>query len=263
MRNLNSTCKYFLIFLCTFICNIKAQSQIYNKDVKAIIKIEQTSEFIDLTSIAENLTDASRSVRYKFMAFKTDANNNKSKSDLEGRFFLEGSEKKILTDFSININENAKTIVVLLLYDLDDKVIGQDRIVFNINGKGEVKIDRDEKKVITARKNSNDQESSLEDGFLINGLVIHKMLTRPGREFYREFYSQYYNRAIITPKNIYIKEIPGQRRSTMIVISVENTEVAKFFSRPDKKYIKKMASYAMAKCIGHLQKLKRGDFIRY
>ncbi|MBQ0768986.1 MAG: hypothetical protein KBT58_06815 [Bizionia sp.] len=234
--------------------------KVYNNEVKAKINIVKTGEFVTFTATAENLEFSDLSLRYEFMVFKVDGNNNSSKTSQANRFFLKGNEKKILSSVTINNNSDDKSILLLLIYPLESAdenqgAIGKDRLVVYNDGQGGLKIELDNEQKITEKEQVEDQDTSSKDGFFLEGLVLQKTLTKPGRDFYRYFYSEYYNKQIKSEKNIIIEEVPGQRRSTRISVKVDGQLVWQFFSRPKKEFLKEMASTALNRCTAYLQQL--------
>lgn len=254
---IKSVCSLIVFFMLS--TSLLAQ-EIYNQEVKAQINIERTSEFVTFTATAENLDFSDFSLRYEFMVFKVDGNNNSSKTSQANRFFLKGNEKKILSSVTINNNSDDKSILLLLIYPLEssDKnqgAIGKDRLVVYNDGQGGLKIELDNEQKVNVKEQPEDQDTSAKDGFFLNGLVLQKTLTKPGRDFYRYFYSEYYNKQIKTGKNILIEEVPGQRRSTRISVKVDGQLVWQFFSRPQKEFLKDMADRALDRSIMYLQQL--------
>lgn len=253
-----------------FIPGSLMSQEIYNQEVKAEINIKRTSEFVTFTATVENLEISDFSLRYEFMVFKVDGNDNSSKTSQANRFFLKGNEKKILSSVAINNNSDDKSILLLLIYPLEDEdetqgAIGKDRLVVYNNGQGKLQIELDNEKKEIEKEESIDQDTSAKDGLFLQGLVIQKTLTKPGRDFYRYFYSEYYNKQIKSGKNILIQEVPGQRRSTRISVKVDGQLVWQFFSRPKKEFLKEMANTALNRCIAYLQQLaqKKETITRY
>lgn len=242
-----------LIFSLIIFLTCTASAQLYNKEVIAKISIEDKSEFFTFTATAENLTSSDKNLRYQFFAFENDADNNVIKSGQENRSYLSANEIQVLATLSINSNFEGKIIVLLVIYDDEDRPIGQDRI--------EVSTINELKKVVAERTaialNSGDQTDS-QDGFTINGLVIQKTLTKAGRDFYKYFGLLYYNKKIKTAKNILIEEVPGFRvRTTLISVKVGNQLVWRFFSRPTRKFLEEMANTAIDKSILYMQQIER------
>ncbi len=226
-------------------------AQYFNKEVKAEILVERNSEFKTFKASAENLTPSDYPLQYDFMVFKEDAKGNIAKSSQANDFFIKGNQKILLAQVNINFNEDAKIILVLLLYDKDGKPIGKDRLVLEEGGKTEIDSQREQPAV-----NSQDQAKP-QDGFVINGLIIENTLTKAGRDFHRYFYSEYYNRGIISAKNITIDEAPGRGRTTRISVKVGDDLVWQFFSQPRKEFLKQMAQTALNRAIAHLQRLQQ------
>ncbi len=269
--------KYIIRLLITFcallfINNGNAQ-KVYNNKIKAVIKVDKTSEFVTFSATAENIELSDYSLRYEFLSFKKDKNNNVSKSTQENRFFLKASEKKILSSVTLNTNIEGKVTFVLLIYSEDSNVeknqgaIGKDRVVVSNDGKGglHVEFDDDKKKEVKRLKSNNDQDSSSKDGIFLQGLVTQKTITKSGRDFYRYFFSDYYNKQITTSKNILIEEVPGRRRATRISVKIDNQILWQFFARPKKAFLKQMAATSLERCIGYLQRLQKQkqSFVRY
>ena len=251
------------VILMAFFFFIAGYSQQYNKEVIAKINIEKNSEFFTFTTTAENLMATGYSLRYELMSFKTDANNNTSKNSQGERFVLKPHEKLILSSLSLNINEEGKIILVLVFYDLDDKPISQDRVVLKYNGE-QLEIETANPKPI---KIVESDQSTPQDGFEIDGLVIENSITKAGRDFYRYFYAEYLNKQVKTNKNIVIQEVLAgfNLRSSKITVKVDNKLVWQFFAQPRKDFLKKMASIAISRSIAQLQQIEKqkDNFIHY
>ena len=259
--------KNALIVLLFIVGTINVSAQKYfNKEVKAVIKIDETSEFVTFSATAENLTPSDLSLRYEFTVYKTDLDGNTSNSKQSNRFYLNGNDKKVLSSVNLSTSSIENTIVLLLIYpdngDEKQGAIGKDRIVVTAKeneSKLDIKFSKEREKEIEAEKNSQnqDQDTSSKDGVYLEGLVIQKVLTKSGRDFYRYFYSEYYLKQIKTQKNILIQEVPGQRRSTLITVKVEDQLVWQFFSRPKKDFLVEMAAVSLQRCIKQIQALEK------
>ena len=234
-----------------FVCAQK----FYNKDVNALIKFDKTSEFTTFSATAENLTYSDLSLRYEFMVFNKDSANNTSKSAQGNRFFLQANEKKILSSFTLNNGIERKVTLLLLIYPVLDGeentgAISKDRIevTSNENGQLQLKLDPNRKELL---------REEAQNGVFLQGLVVKKVLTKSGRDFYKYFYAEYFNKQIKTEKHIVIEEVPGQRRSTRISVKVDGQLVWQFFSQPKKDYLTKMANIALDRSIRYLQQLQK------
>jgi len=258
--------KIFIVLFALFFTN--AHSQFYNKDIKAEILIEKTSEFYTFTATAENKTLSDHSLSYEFSVFSSDENNNVSKSSQGNRFYLESNQKVQLSVVTINYSVDTKVTLLLMIYDSENNPIGKDRIVLNDNeASGEDDIENKIKGQQQAYANPQygGDQAAPQDGFVLPGLVIENTITKAGRDFYRYFYSEYYNLGIQTGINITINEVPGRARTTRISVKVGDQLVWQFFSQPRKEFLKEMASTALRRSIYRLQQLQqqKDEFIRY
>lgn len=229
-------------------------AQFYNKEYVAKIHVKQDSEFFTFTATAENLTPGDINLKYDFSLYQTDANNNVSRSNQSNLFFLSGNEKKVLSTVTVNYNAEGKITLVLMIYDSEDKPVGQDRIELSSeNGYQEIKTD----KLSPQEEAMSQDQAKPQDGYIMDGLVVENTLTKVGRDFYKYFYSEYFNRGIQTKKNIVIEEVPGRMRTTRISVKIDNQLIWQFFSQPKKSFLQSMANTALDRCIAHLQELEK------
>ncbi len=245
--------KKILFLAITFFLANNVNAQFYNKEVKATIRVDKNSEFYTFNAISENLTPSDYNLRYEFMVFREDENKNTSKSSQGNRFFLKANEKQVLSSVTINYNDTGKIILALLIYDKDDKPIGQARIELAEGGKTE--IDTDKKKIEAV---TNDQAPA-QDGYIKKGFVLKKTISKPGLDFYRLFYSKYYNLGVNTPYDILVTESFARGRTTKIEVLVDNQLVWQFFSQPRKQFLEQMAKTAFERTIAQLRILQKQD----
>lgn len=252
--------RIYISLLLFFAGTFLSSAQLYNTDVAAKINIEKNSEFFTFVATAQNKTPSDYSLRYDYMVFVKDKEGKIVKKNKEERIFLKAYEKKILDPVTINYNSEGEITIVLLIYDQDDKPIGQDRIVLPEGGKTKIEITNEPKTTI----NSN-EVAKPQDGVLLNGLVIENTLTKAGRDFYRIFYLQLYNLNIQTAKNIKVEEVFGRGRNTRISVKVEDVLVWQFFAQPRIAFLKQMSDYAVSRVVRQLQILEqqKDRLIRY
>ncbi|MFC4635762.1 CsgE family curli-type amyloid fiber assembly protein [Dokdonia ponticola] len=252
--------KKIALCLIFFIATIFTSSaQFFNKDIQAKILIERNSEFYTFHAGARNKTATDYNLKYDYSVFRTDKDGNVTKSNQSDLFFLKGDETKILSTLTVNYNVEDKIILVLLVYDSDDKPIGKDRLVLEQGGKTIIDLNRN-----TPKTTSRDQAVA-QDGYKIDGLVLQKTLTKSGRDFFRMFYSEYYNNQIQSPVNILIKEVPGRRRNTLISVEVDGNLVWQFFAQPRKEFLTNMVRISLQRVLSFLNRLEKQNeqFIRY
>lgn len=242
----------FMLFTLFFLLGIGVNAQFYNKEYVAKIYADRDSEFYTFTATAENLTPTDVNLRYDFTFYQADENDNVTKNTQSDRFFLKGNEKKVLSSGTVNYNAEGKITILMILYDIDDKAVGQDRIeLTNINGFQKLINDEPQETAV------NQDQAAPQDGFVLDGLVVENTLTKAGRDFYKYFYSEYYNRQVKTKKNIVIEEVPGRFRNTRISVKINDQLLWQFFSQPKKSFLQKMANTALDRCIAYIQQIQQ------
>ena len=242
--------KVALILLLSHYSYLSAQY--YNKDISASIRINKNSEFIQFVALSENLTDLELALEYEFSIYETNNDETISKNSDRQRYVTRGKEKKLLQTLNLSNSVTNKVVLNLFIYDKDGKPIGKDRVEL-LNG-SQSNIEIQEINLISSAQ----EEAKPQDGFILEGLLIKKFITKSGKDFYREFYNNYLLKNIKTDKNIYFTEgpVPGRQRSTLITVKVENTLVLQFFTRPNNAFLKEMATAALERVIRQLQNLQ-------
>ena len=206
--------------------------QISNTNIVAELKVETTDNISTLISKASNTTDLYYSLRFVFSVISYDSNNNSSKESIEDLFTLDPYESKNLYQASINTFSGNKIIVLLLIYDQDDKLIGKNRVVFN-----EDEVDKIESEILDKPN----------DGLEISGIVIDETKTKSGRDFYDLFYFYYTYNNLKVNEVIKIDEMITFRRSTKIVITIDDEIILEFFAQPNEEYIEQMSKISLQK----------------
>ncbi len=242
--------------------------QIYNTVVEARIHLEKNNEFIIIKGAAFNRSSIDQSLRYVLSVFKTDPeSSNKNKNEQSGRFVLAAGTKKLLSTTTINANDESRTIILLLVYNAEDKILGKDRAVLYDDPANKDKdamvletvVDRQESP--TKDVTSSDVNTDAGDGIVLRGIVVEETKTKPGRDFYSMFYSSYLSNNINSKEIVTIKEIFAMGRNTKIEVKVSDVVVFEFFVRPKLDYLSQMNDFAMRKVYGHLQRQRRDSKI--
>jgi len=239
---------FMLPLLFLFISSI-SHAQFYNTQVEAKITIEDNNEFIKISSSANNKTEISQSVRYVLSVIKTDPNDgNRSKNDQSGRIVLQPSETKGLSTTTINSNKTSRIIILLLIYDTEDNIIGKDRILLNSGEENNAQSISDKLKDenIGNKSSSEDVQNKGEDGiYLLKGIVVEDTKTKPGRDFFKFFSDQYNAKKINGEKIITVSEIFALGRNTKIEVKAEDEIIFNFFVRPKGEFLEEMSDYAI------------------
>jgi len=239
--------KLIILFIAVFQVSV---AQHTNTDVVGKIKIEALDESMSAISIATNTTEVYKSLKYTFSVFRTNADNNLSKNNQEGRFTLEANESKELSIATINVADTDKIVVLLLIYD-DDKIVGKDRVAFNEN--------------TTAQKTDNAVEELSNDGIELKGIVTEETKTKPGKDFYDFFYTSYSLSQINGSKVVGVYEKLSFGRSTIIQVKIEDVVIHEFIGKPDLEYLEQMTKVAIRKVYKYFKDLKKqkNDIFQY
>lgn len=236
----------FNIFLAFFSLCLPAlvNAQNFNSRVQAAIQIDDAKDdILDITGTATNKTEENFSLSYELSVITSNGdNNNSSKNAQSGRFTLGPFETKSLSRTSVSVQPNHRTIILLLIYNEDKKVIGTDRIVYDAND--------DEKEGAQASFQKPNE------GIKLRGMVTDKTKTKPGKDFYDFFYQQY----LLSPNQIddllEIDEMISFGRTTRIMLKVDNRIIYQFFARPKLDYLKEKADEAMKQVNRYYEYLK-------
>ncbi|MCW5519270.1 hypothetical protein J1N09_05430 [Aureitalea sp. L0-47] len=229
-------------------------AQIYNSEIEAEIVMEPNTEFISITAFAFNKTMLNHSLRYILSVISNEIeSNNHSKSDQTGRFVLKPGEKRELASTVLNVSEEKRIIILLLVYDLEDKLLGKDRIVLN---------DSDENKEGAISQEEIEEIKGIyleNDGVILRGIVLEDTKTKPGRDFYQYYYTSYLANNINGPKIVTVKEVLTIGNNTAIELIVDDDTVMAFLVQPSNDYLKAMSYEAIRRTMGYFERLKKEE----
>lgn len=237
----------FSIF-CTIVFTYSGYGQIYNSEVEAKINLSSNDGFLEIIGTAKNKTEVNQSLRYELSTIKSSGSGNSSKNAQNGRFTLEPNEVKELSRTSVNTEEGSNIIILLLVYDLDDNLIGKDRFVIDEGKEGQKEED------IKGYNQSNEQS---EDGIVLRGIVTDETKTKAGKDFFRYFYSAYSTNNVNADKIVTVNEEFGMGRSTRIEVRVENELVFQFFAQTKDDYLRSMSNVALGRVVRYLQQQEK------
>jgi len=230
-------------------------SQSYNTEIEAKIELEKIAGLVEIKGTAFNKTALSQSLRYVLSVIKNDPKfSNKSKNDQSGRFVLNPGQKLNLSSTTINANDKDRIIILLLVYNFNDELLGKDRIVINGNTNDIIAAN---KRNYNSRLVSPDAKYEKDDGVVFRGIVIEDTKTKLGRDFYSMFYLSYRQNNINGHKIVTIKEALTVAYNTKIQVFVDNTLVMEFTVRPQTEYLKTMKNEAIRRVFLQLKKLEQ------
>ena len=229
-----------LAFILLFANMQTISSQTVYKEVKAKIEVEEIENILSITGTAENLKAVYKNISFKLSVFKKNKlNDNKSSNMQDGRMTLEPINKVILSKTQINRGKDDQIIVLLLIYDEDNMIIGKDRIVFG---------QEEEPKVSVLKPN---------DGLEMIGIVSNETKTKLGNDFYDFFYSEFSKLKINSNKIIYVQEELTFGRTTKIIVNIDGEIIEEFIARPEEDFLKYMSQTASSKVFKYFKNIEK------
>jgi hypothetical protein len=239
--------KRFLIKIVAlfFYFNIQfLAAQVVYKEVKAKIDVEEIENTLSVVGTVENLKSEFKNISFKLSVFrKNKSNSNRSSNAQDGRVTLEPLNKITLSKTQINKSTEDQIIILLLIYDEDNKIIGKDRIIFG----GE---------------DSNLGILKPKDGLEMVGIVSNDTKTKLGNDFYDLFYNAFSKLKLNSSKIISIQEELTFGRTTKISINVDSEVIEEFIAKPDEDFLKFMAETSSAKVFKYFKNIeKQNKFI--
>jgi hypothetical protein len=214
-------------FICFFFLAECVNAQFINKNFEAKIEIKEFEEMVVITGTVENLTDVYENLYFKLSVIKKGNSNNTSSNSQEGRFTIKPDEKKSLSKTQINIEENDKAIVLLLIYNEDDLLVGKDRVELQ-----DIK---------------NDEANNNDKGIEITGLVSDETKTKIGKDFYELYFKKYSEASINGTEIVTIEEELNFGRTTKIKVYISNVLISNFIAFPDEEFLQYKAEEAVLK----------------
>jgi hypothetical protein len=195
---------------------------------------------LSVTGTAENLKAVYKNISFKLSVFKKNkSNDNKSSNMQDGRMTLEPINKVILSKTQINRGKDDQIIVLLLIYDENNVIIGKDRVVFG---------QEEEPKVSVLKPN---------DGLEMIGIVSNETKTKLGNDFYDFFYYEFSKLKINSNKIIYVQEELTFGRTTKITVNIDGEIIEEFIARPEEDFLKYMSQTASSKVFKYFKNIEK------
>lgn len=213
------------VLLGILMMSLMVAAQNEAKEVKVKINLENLEGIVNVEGTLENVTSEYKSIYFKFSVFKNNSeNNNKSKSVQDGRIILAPLQKVVITKSQFNEGIKDQMILLLLVYDENNNIIGKDRIEL-----GNTHVDK--------------ASSKINEGLELNGILSNDTKTKLGNDFFEMFYNQYTKLKIKANKVVTVQEELTFGRTTKIMIVIDGEVVNEFISRPDEEFLKFMSEY--------------------
>lgn len=237
MKNLFSI--LFFLLVCSAFSQIEMVDS--NTDIQARLKIEFTDDFPVIIASAENTSNVFYSLKYQLMFFlkRPDKKNPEiittQKETLEDLFTLKPLQTVQLLSGPLTLNQNDDMIFLLLIYDEDDNLMDQERLVLS----------------------ESLRQNIINDGLKLTGLVADETKTKFGKDFYDFFYFHYTYNDIESEKIVRIEEVVSYRRNTQIKVTIDDEEIFSFFSKPDTEFLEDMSKIALQRVYEYLLRIKK------
>jgi len=242
-------CSVIVLLFC-----LNTNAQFLNREVKAIIEITPSEKLFKIVAKAENLSKINQSLLYELKMFKEDkSSGNVTDNNQSGRFVIESGEVKKLAFTAINgTSGKEKIILLLLLRNLDNEIVGKARTVISENKI--LNSDYDNKITLDIKP---------KDGIKLIGVVLEKTKTKPGRDFYSFFYSKFLSYDFKDSRTVMVEEVFSRGQTTKIHVKVDNVKVYEFFLRPNTDFLKINAEKAVKIIYSYFSKKKKDYIVRY
>ncbi len=265
--------KKFYTFLFALISSQFLLGQNINTKVVSELKAETTDNISAITVNAFNRTDFYFSLKYvlSVVVFDEDyrsskisledflksneisnktlqdfinsnSSQNYSKESWEGFFSLDPYQSKNLRQISLDTSIENKIIVLLLIYDEENVLLSSNRLVFN------------ERKIAISEE---DEVKRPRDGLEITGIVVDETKTKIGKDFYDRFYFYYSFNNVKGDLVVKIDEMFTFRRTTKIIVKIEDEIIIEFFARPNEEYIEEMAKLTLQRVYKYFEIRKK------
>ena len=193
-------------------------------DKKIVAKIESknTEGQMKLSAVVTNNSDTYQELNYLLISIKKGNGGNISNNKQSGKFSINPSETKKLSEISVNLNSKDALKTFLYIRDEQTKtLISKDSLVVNSNDFQQ-----------TARKVEEEKYSELK------GLTIDETKSKIGKDFYDAFYMQYNQLTEKSNYTITISELPSRGTTGQIIVTIDDKQIYSFFTNPNEDYLK-------------------------
>ncbi|MFD0699618.1 CsgE family curli-type amyloid fiber assembly protein [Myroides pelagicus] len=246
---------YFIFFFLSF---YPSNAQIMNTQVKAVLDVKLDKDQLYIKGIAQSKTDAITSISYKLSIIRTNIQSgNQSKNNQSGYQILEPFQNCTLSSTSVNFTQEDRLIILLLIYDVNQKLIATARQVIN-----ETRDENQIKQVLSQQMQKqvekvNKQEAIVDAQINFRGIVVDQTKTKAGRDFYQLYYSNYLSGNINSQHIITITESITLGNNTKITLKTSQGLIFEFFVRTQYDYLKSMSNTAIKFTLIHLDQLEK------
>ena len=199
-------------------------------EVKAKILVLKKDNFIVVKAQAENEGVLFKDeLNYNLLVLKKNKEGNYSNNKQSGEFSLKPNEKKELSLIRLSLNPDEELRAYLFIKHRK-KLIDKDTLV-----------------IIPKKVSEINKEKIDESNFVLKGLVIEEAITKIGKDFYDFFYQEYLLSGLKYPFIIKIKEKPGLRRTTVLIIEADDKKIFEFMTMPGEDFLKRAVKASLVR----------------
>lgn len=241
--------KKCIFFLQCVILVFLSNTMYSQTEMKINAKIEK--EFVEkqvkMKAFVTNEGTTYQELNYLFIAIKKGSTGNLSNNKQSGKFTLNPSESKVLSEIGVSLENNDALKAYLYIRDEEtQKLITKDSLEINnyIFNQTAAKVEK---------------EARTE----LSGLIIDETKTKTGRDFFDFFYIQYNQLPSKSDGSITIAELPTQGTGSQIHIMMDDKVIYSFTTSPSEDYLREQAanSFIYIKDYNSKKNLIKNEFI--
>lgn len=217
MKNL-----YTLIFYAFVLFPVLKINGQDDKKISAKIESKNTEGQMKLSAVVTNNSDTYQELDYLLISIRRGSGGNLSNNKQSGKFSINPSETKKLSEISVNLTNKDALKTFLYIRDEQTKtLITKDSLIITPS---------DFKQ--TSRKVEEQKWSELK------GLTIDETKSKIGKDFYDDFYMQYSQLPDKSNSAVTISELPARGTMGQIIVTIDDKQIYSFFTNPNEEYLK-------------------------
>lgn len=212
--------QFFKIFFFLFI-SVMGYGQ-EEKLILAKIESESVEKQLSIKAMVINQSETYQELNYLLIAIKKGKTGNLSNNRQSGKFTVNPSESKQLSQMNIGMDEGDALKAFLYIKDEESG---------NLIAKDSLEINQD----FFNKKAENVEK---ETAFELKGLTIDETKTKVGKDFYDLFYIQYNQLPEKSSSAIKILEMPTRGTSSQMNIEMDDKVIYSFVINPSEEFLK-------------------------
>ena len=200
-----------------------------DKKVTARIVSSLLENQIKLKAVVINNTAVYKELNYLLVSIKMGNGGNLSNNQQSGKFSVNPSEVKVLSE--INVNLESKDALKAFLYIRDEEtktLVAKDSLELNSS--------------LFKKKTAKIEDDAV---YELRGLTIDETKTKVGKDFYDMFYLQYSQLPDKSSSAVTISELPLRGTSGQINIQIDDKIIYSFMANPAEDYLSEQLAFSL------------------